>query len=116
MAHTNVRPELVAVGEGPQGVVLSVLAYPEAGHGLMHLGVLRIVLERLIHESLALALRILLEAAHNKERNNKEEEEERSATASTSCVIIRSSAGVDHRYRWMIERLRHQQAYQASVR
>ncbi len=86
MTHTNVRPELVAVGEGPQGVVLSVLAYPEAGHGLMHLGVLRIVLERLIHESLALALRILLEAAHNKDRNKKEEEE-RSATASTSCAI-----------------------------
>lgn len=73
MTHTNVRPELVAVGEGPQGVVLSVLAYPEAGHGLMHLGVLRIVLERLIHESLALALRILLEAAHNKEQNKNEQ-------------------------------------------
>ena len=85
MAHTNVRPELVAVGEGPQGVVLSVLAYPEAGHGLMHLGVLRIVLERLIHESLALALRILLEAAHNKEQNKRRRRREVSYCEHIMC-------------------------------
>jgi hypothetical protein len=68
---TDVRPELVTVGERPEGVVLSVLTYPEAGHGLMHLGVLRVVLERLVHESLALALRIVLEAAFTKRKQRK---------------------------------------------
>jgi hypothetical protein len=62
MSRTDLRPQLVAVLERLQGVVLSVLAYPEAGHRLVDLGVLRIVLERLIHEPLAFGLCVFLEA------------------------------------------------------